>query len=190
MRTENIYIDLLFPHLYSGFYLKFLIMDSNNLITLQFSSVVVYTSTYGLILSQRKKKPMKDMFQCPGGQFIDNNETPVQCGQRELFEETNLSLSKERLKFVKTFQYEPSPYSHHENCLRIVHVFYTKLIHEEKGLIKDREPTKATPWQDRDIDQVNPDNCITSLKDFLNEGYGYFRMYRTTERYGKEAVFR
>src|SRR5436305_15321319 len=105
-------------------------MNNDNLITLQFSSVVVYTSTYRLILSQQKQNPMKDLLQCPGGQFIDENETPAQCGQHELFEETNLNLDERRLKFVKTFQYGPSPYGHHENCLRIVHVFYMKLTHE------------------------------------------------------------
>ena len=107
----------------------------NSLIILQFSSVIVYTSTYGLILSQRKMDPMIGMLQCPGGQFIDNNETPVRCGQRELYEETALNIDERRLKFVKTFQYGPSPYGHHENCLKIVHIFYTKLTHEEKGLV-------------------------------------------------------
>src|ERR1043166_9419324 len=112
MGTKNIYIDPSFPRFYLTIYQKFLTMDNNNLITLQFSSVVVYTSTYGLILSQRKTKPMIGMLQCPGGQFIDNNETPTRCGQRELYEETALNLDTRILKFVKTFQYGPSPYGH------------------------------------------------------------------------------
>ena len=36
-----------------------------DLVTLQFSSVILYSSGSYLIISQRKQEPMKDKWQCP-----------------------------------------------------------------------------------------------------------------------------
>ena len=82
-----------------------------DLVTLQFSTVVLYWGNY-LILSQRKQNPMKDKWQCPGGKFLNENETPLECAKREMFEETGYrTVDDSRYNYVKTVQYGPSAYS-------------------------------------------------------------------------------
>src|SRR5215204_1739268 len=95
-----------------------------DLVTLHFSTVVVYSERHDLILSKRKQNPMKNKWQCPGGKFINENETPLECAKRELFEETGLiTVDNSRYNYEKTIQYGPLAYGQHSNCLRIVHLF-------------------------------------------------------------------
>src|SRR5215211_1895508 len=96
-----------------------------DLVTLHFSTVVVYSENYDLILSQRKQDPMRDKWQCPGGKFLNENETPLECAKRELFKEIGLiTVDNSRYNYEKTIQYGPSAYGQHLNCLRHVYIYF------------------------------------------------------------------
>ena len=49
-----------------------------DLVTLQFSTVVLYYEGNYLIINKRKQNPMKDKWQCPGGKFLNEDETPLE----------------------------------------------------------------------------------------------------------------
>jgi len=149
-----------------------------DLVILQFSTVVLYWGSRFLILSQRKQNPMKDKLQCPGGKILNEDETPLECAKREMFEETGYrNVDDNRYNYVKTVQYGPSAYGQHPNCLRIVHLFWF-VINEKfwEKQIRNIETEKMTPWQALDIDNINPEECIDILKDFLNDGNGIWRI--------------
>ena len=173
METKNIYIDLLLYYIIVD---NFINMDVD-LVTLQFSTVVLYDGGNYLIISKRKQNPMKDKWQCPGGKFLNEDETPLECAKREMFEETGYrTVDDSRYNYVKTVQYGPSAYGQHPNCLRIVHLFWFVIGGAWYKQIHNMEPEKMTPWQSHYIDEINPDECIDILKNFLNDGSGLWRI--------------
>ncbi len=54
-----------------------------------------------ILLVRRAVPPKKDMLSLPGG-FLETGETPLECGSRELMEETNLELTDSRLFGLET----------------------------------------------------------------------------------------
>lgn len=62
---------------------------------------------YYFLFVKRKKDPFVDQLALPGGHLdVSKSETIVQCGQRELFEETNLKLDEFDFEF---FCYSDDP---------------------------------------------------------------------------------
>ncbi|MCK4504882.1 MAG: bifunctional hydroxymethylpyrimidine kinase/phosphomethylpyrimidine kinase [Candidatus Aegiribacteria sp.] len=54
-----------------------------------------------ILLVKRAVPPKKDLLSLPGG-FLETGETPLECGSRELKEETNLELTDSRLFGLET----------------------------------------------------------------------------------------
>ena len=88
---------------------------------------------YGMYLSQRinPNKPMYLNYQAPCGK-VENGESSLQAAHRETYEETNLSLSQKRFKFLER---DPE-----FNC----DLYVCKLKYEE--VLERTEPKNMTSW--------------------------------------------
>lgn len=92
-----------------------------------------------VLLIQRKNPPYQHMWALPGG-FLDENETFEQAAERELREETGLSLA--RLKQFKTF----STPNRDPRGWTISTVFYGLIENTEHQHIKAGDDAKTTKW--------------------------------------------
>jgi 8-oxo-dGTP pyrophosphatase MutT (NUDIX family) len=123
---------------------------------------VIFISTQkGVYLSKRidSSRPFFNFWQCPGGK-VDNGESPKEGAIRELLEETGLTISPSRLKWLgrNTRKFpDGSPY--------LAHNYHLKL--SSKEVPTQTEPHKSSPWKLVPKSKITQLQLIPGLKDYL-----------------------
>ena len=111
-----------------------------------YSSNILITPNFKIIISFRRVEPLAGYLQCPGGK-IKYKETPRQAARRETFEETDLDLEENRIHYINTYKYSPSPFGQNKTITkRTVYTFYTVITEIERKNIKNTEGDKSSKW--------------------------------------------
>ena len=105
-----------------------------------YSSNILITPDFKIIVEGRNMEPMAHHIECPGGK-IEYGETPLQAAKRETeeeaFEEAGLQLEESRIKYINTYEYGPSPFGKSQIISkRTVYTFYTIINKEETEALK------------------------------------------------------
>ena len=123
--------------------------------------VIHQTTVPQVLLIQRKNPPYQNMWALPGG-FLDQNETFEQAAERELKEETGLSML--HLKQFKTF----SAPNRDPRGWTISTVFYAHIENIEHLRIKAGDDAKITRWFNlNNLPELAFDHELI-LKEFIN----------------------
>ena len=137
-----------------------------------YSSNILITGNFEAVVSHRLCEPLQTYIQCPGGK-IEENETPIEAAQRETLQETSLNIDKNRIKYIQTFEYGPSPFGPFKTLSkRHVYTFYTIITKEEYEEVKNNEPEKSSHWYKLKVDYIlenykNYNRYIDALTDGL-----------------------
>lgn len=94
------------------------------------------------------KRIKDDKYGLPGGK-LEHSENFELCAQRELFEETNISINEvDRFEFMCSFNCIQKEFKYHWIEI-VMKVFLTE---EEEKMIKNMEIDKSEDWEWADID--------------------------------------
>ena len=113
-------------------------------------TIVSYRHKQGfkVLLIKRKNEPFKNVYAFPGG-FVDQGELVIEACQRELAEETGLSIKTEELKFVNFYdkpQRDPRE--------RTITFAFTAIIENEVN-VKGKDDAKTAKWKDiKDLEHL------------------------------------
>jgi ADP-ribose pyrophosphatase YjhB (NUDIX family) len=116
-------------------------------------------------LSERinEKKAMYKMYNCPGG-HINEEETEREAIEREVYEETNLILTKEgMIKKIGTLTIEND--KNREKGLKVIHVY--EIITEEQ--LQNTETQNLGPWKLYTFKEVLELSVIDAVKYYMCE---------------------
>ena len=116
-------------------------------------------------LSERinERKAMYKMYNCPGG-HINEGETEREAIEREVYEETNLVLTKEgMIKKIGTLTVEND--KNREKGLKVIHVY--EIITEER--LQNTETQNLGPWKLYTFNEVLELSVIDSVKYYMCE---------------------
>lgn len=97
-------------------------------------------NSFEVLLIQRKNNPFKDKWALPGG-FVDEGELMIETAQRELFEETNLTINFVPSDFVGFYDA-----LHRDPRKRIITFAFTKLI-DGSNKLKAKDDAKGIAWK-------------------------------------------
>lgn len=97
-------------------------------------------NSFEVLLIQRKNIPFKDKWALPGG-FVDEGELMIETAQRELFEETNLTINFAPSDFVGFYDG-----LNRDPRKRIITFAFTKLI-DGSNKLKAKDDAKGIAWK-------------------------------------------
>lgn len=147
-------------------------LDTNNIaqkITSTVVDIVVHTNDQ-ILLIKRKNPPFQGWWALPGG-FVDPHESPIQAAQRELKEETGLTI--DNVKFVGKFD---KPYRD-PRMQHVVSMAYVCFLPNKK-LVKGQDDAELAAWIDKnslvDIDLAFDHRSIIKQaldKEFTNQSF-------------------
>jgi len=125
--------------------------------------IFVVDSNFEKILIGKRKDC--DKFAQPGG-WCEFTEEWEECGSRELFEETNINIPKERFIHIKTV----NGYDKINNFHNVVVELLVEVNHEEIKEMKNMEPNKCEGWfwADYDFIERNMDKLFFPMRTFIN----------------------
>ena len=143
---------------------------------INYVSLIIVNENDDLFVSQRsnKSKPMNGYFQPIGGK-IENNEMIIEAIKREAEEEAGINVNGLRPEpqfifryTVKGFKYFPKrPF---KLVKRIVYVYELKSSTQkiiENGITQDKEPENFTQWTWKSINELQDQQCITTLEKYI-----------------------
>ena len=111
------------------------------------------------------KRKVGSLYSQPGG-WCELYEEWEECASRELYEECNLNITKERFQHIKTINNIDI-----ENRLHVVVTEFICLIKEhEMENIKNNEPDKSDDWFWADMEFINKniERLFLPLRKFVN----------------------
>lgn len=94
--------------------------------------VIAYTTDNLLILLNRVHNPLG--LGLPGGK-LEGDETPLQCAQRELFEEVNIKLEENELEYTKVDVSENGSTIHVFKALKAIDMTTAKHSNEHTAIV-------------------------------------------------------
>lgn len=106
-------------------------------------AIIVDENFTKILLITRKNEPFKGKLAFPGG-FLDKDETLKDCCVREVFEETNLSVTKQDLNF-EMFLDNP----HRDSRGRVLSAVFSLVLSEEfikQSEIKAKDDAISIDW--------------------------------------------
>ncbi|KAG2229919.1 NUDIX hydrolase domain-like protein [Thamnidium elegans] len=117
------------------------------------------------LIGQRKGSHGANTYGLPGG-HLDMFEDFETCAQREILEETNLTLDKEKIQFITALNNIMQAEQKH-----YVTIFmYNQIDYKTIGHVKVMEPEKLQgTWQWVTIEQVKNLNLFSPLQKFIEE---------------------
>ena len=123
--------------------------------------LVLFNSKDEILLTKRARDPFKDWWDVPGG-FVEPGESLEQAVERELKEETGLSVSD--LKYICSV---PEDYNFRDEIIPVVAATFTgKANDSEKVIVADDvSDYKFVPSQEVDIDSI----AFTSQREVLRK---------------------
>ncbi len=86
-----------------------------------------------ILLHRNDSSPQGNRWGIPSGK-VDKNETLIQATERELKEETNLSIKRLEIKYIKTYKVR-----HYPQQDFIYNLFYVRLEKKERIKINEKE---------------------------------------------------
>lgn len=116
-----------------------------------------------ILLGKRKDS---GLYGLPGG-WLEKFEDWEECASRELKEEVNLNLPRNRFFNIETFNCRHLDKGYHAISL----IMYSEIQEEEKKEIKNLEPDKCEKWFWVSFGQLRNqmNSLFYPLKDFLNK---------------------
>lgn len=115
-----------------------------------------------LMLKRQINKPQPNTYGVPAGK-VENNESINDAIIREVKEETNIDLEKEKLKFFKTKYVVYDEYSF------IYHSFHYELENKPEVIINEKEHQEymwITPIESLNLNLIEDEN--TCIEDYYN----------------------
>jgi mutator protein MutT len=125
--------------------------------------LVLFNSKDEVLLTKRAYEPFKDWWDVPGG-FVEPGETLEQAVQRELKEETGLSVTD--LKYICS---TPEDYQFRDEIIPVVAAVFTgKAIDGEKvSVADDVSDYKFVPKDEVDVETIAFDSQREPLRQIL-----------------------
>lgn len=135
-----------------------------------------------ILLVKRKNEPFKGRLALPGGFLDENDEDLESCAKRELFEETNVTLEKGKLHFIKTFSDKDR-----DPRERVISNLYYTIIDRNKNMPIGKDDAWKADWYD--LNSLNTDELafdhwllitavVQAILDEISLDYDYGIMHK------------